>query len=160
MFCDTTCDISEDYIENNDVYFIPVKFQAMDRVFVDKVDIIPEEFYNILNSSPTHPKTSQPSLRDFTKFFEHLLVHFRSIISVQVSSALSGTFQTGLQAANQIDPQRISVLDGKTLSVGLGIVIIEGIRAVREGLNLENVLSRIKKTIKNVNIFIGIPTLK
>ena len=157
---DTTCDISDEYIENNDIYFVPVKFQAMDRIYTDKVNIIPEEFYQILDSSRSPLKTSQPSLLDFTKIYEHLLAHYQSLISVHVSGKLSGTFQTALQAANKINPERISVLDGKSLSVGLGLIVREGINAIKEGLDHEDVLNRIINAVKNTTIFIGFPTLK
>lgn len=157
---DTTCDIPDEHIENNDIYFVPVKFQAMGKVFTDKVSIIPEEFYQILSLSPTLPKTSQPSLMDFTRIYEHLLVHYQSIISVQLSKKLSGTFQTALQAANNIDSRRITVIDGKNISVGLGLAVMEGIKAIKEGLDYEAVLKRVKRAVENTKIFIGIPTLK
>ncbi len=157
---DTTCDIYDEYIENNDIYFIPVKFQTMDRVFTDKVDIIPEEFYEILKQSPSLPKTSQPSLMDFSRIYEHLLVHYQAVISVHVSGGLSGTFQTAHQAAHNIDPQRITVLDGNNISVGLGLIMADGIKAVKEGLSIEPLLTRVKKAIENIEIFIGLPTLK
>ncbi|UCC41296.1 MAG: DegV family EDD domain-containing protein [Candidatus Aminicenantes bacterium] len=157
---DTTCDIFDEHIENNDIYFVPVKFQAMDRVYTDKVDIIPEEFYQIMKQSSTPPKTSQPSLMDFSRIYEHLLVHYQSIISFHVSGGLSGTFQTALQAANNIDPQRITVLDGRNISVGLGLIMMEGISARKEGLDVKATLARIKKAIESNQIFIGLPTLK
>jgi len=160
LVSDTTCDISDEYIEENELYFIPVKFQTIDKIYTDKVDIIPEEFYQILSSSPSLPKTSQPSLMDFTQFFEHLLVHYRSIISLQVSGKLSGTFQTAFQAANNIDPERIKVLDGRNISVGLGLAMMEGIKALKRGLDYEGVLEWMKRAIDNTKIFIGIPTLK
>lgn len=160
LVSDTTCDLSDEFVENNDIYFIPVKFLAMERVFIDKVDIIPEDFYRILSSSPTLPKTSQPSFADFARTYEHLLSHYQTIISVHVSGALSGTFRTASQAAANIAPQRIVVLDGKNISVGLGLIMVEGIEALREGLDYENVVRRIKDAIENIEIFIGIPTLK
>jgi DegV family protein with EDD domain len=160
LAADTTCDIPDNYIEENDLYFIPVKFQTMDRIYTDKVDVIPEEFYQILHTSPRLPKTSQPSLMDFTQFFEHLLVHYRSIVSLQVSGKLSGTYQTAFQAANNTDPERIKVLDGKNISVGLGLAMIEGIAAAKQGLGFEDMKERIEKAIEDVEIFIGFPTIK
>ncbi len=160
LTADTTCDIPENYIEENDLYFIPVKFQTVDRIYTDKVDVIPEEFYQILHTSPQLPKTSQPSLMDFTQFFEHLLVHYHSIVSLQVSAKLSGTFQTALQAAQNIAPQRIKILDGKNVSVGLGLAMIEGITAAKQGLDYERVKERIEKAVKETKIFIGFPTIK
>lgn len=160
LVSDTTCDISDEHIENNDIYFVPVKIQTANRVFTDKLNIIQEEFYKIMNSSPFLPKTSQPSFLDFRRIYEHLLVHYQSIISVQLSKKLSGTFQTALQAANNVGSKMVTVLDGKNISVGLGLIMMEGIKAIKAGLNYEDVLLRLKKAIKNVKIFIGIPTLK
>jgi len=157
---DTTCDIADEYIENNDIYFVPVKVQTADKIYTDKVDIIQEEFYEIMNSSSIPPKTSQPSLVDFSRVYKHLLVHYKSIIAVQLSGALSGTYQTARQAAYSVNPKRIIVLDGKNISVGLGIIVMEGIKAVRDGLEYEKVLGRINEAVENVTIFIGIPTLK
>lgn len=157
---DTTCDIFDEIIENNNIYFVPVKFQAMDKVYIDKVDIIAEEFYDIMKRSPTPPKTSQPSLMDFSRIYEHLLVHYQSIISVHVSGGLSGTFQTALQAANNIASQRITVLDGRNISVGLGLIMMEAINAEKEGLDVESILMRIKNAVESNKIFIGLPTLK
>ena len=157
---DTTCDIADEYIEDNDIYFVPVKVQAMDRVFTDKVNLIPEEFYQILSSSPTLPKTSQPSLMEFSSIYEHLLVHYQTIISIHLSGKLSGTFQTAFQAANDVDSKKITALDGKNISVGLGLVGMEGIEAIKEGLSHEGVLERIKNAIEDVEVFIGLPTLK
>lgn len=160
LVSDTTCDISDEYVENNDIYFVPVKVQVMNKIFTDKIDIIPEEFYQIMLSSPTLPKTSQPALADFTRIYEHLLKHFRLIISVQLSGALSGTFQTALQAANNIDPKRITAFDSKKTSIGLGLIVIEGMKAIKEGLEFDAILNRIRRAIENTEIFVGIPTLK
>jgi len=130
---DTTCDIADEYIEDNDM---------------------------ILSSSPTLPKTSQPSLMEFSSIYEHLLVHYQTIISIHLSGKLSGTFQTAFQAANDVDSKKITALDGKNISVGLGLVGMEGIEAIKEGLSHEGVLERIKNAIEDVEVFIGLPTLK
>lgn len=160
LVADTTCDISEKFIENNDIYFVPIKIQTKDRILTDKLDIIPEEFYQILSTSSFLPKTSQPSRQDFTSIYEHLLFHYQSIISIHLSSKLSGTFQTALQAAQSINKKKIAVLDGKNLSVGLGLLMMEGINALKQGMDYEAASNQIKKAINNIKIFIGIPTLK
>jgi len=97
---------------------------------------------------------------DFTQFFEHLLAHYRSIISLQVSGKLSGTFQTALQAANHIAPERIGVIDGKNISVGLGLAMVEGIKAANQGLDYKGVLERMEMAVEGIKIFIGLPSLK
>ncbi len=160
LTADSTCDLMDDLIEKNDIYFIPIKIQTEDQTYTDKWDIIPEEFYPLLNSSSSLPKTSQPSLNDFTRIYRHLLLHYRSIISVHLSKALSGTFQTAVQATQNVHPERITVVDGKNLSVGLGLVLLEGIRAISHGKNPKEAEHQIKNAARNTQIFIGLPSLK
>ncbi len=160
LLSDSTCDLSDDLVENNPVYFVPIKVHADDRTYTDRWDIIPEEFYPIMDSSPVLAKTSQPSLLDFNRIYSHLLVHYPSIISVQLSRALSGTYQTAVQASQGFPSNTITVLDGKSISVGLGLILMEGIKALGLGKELEDILLRMRGAIENTNIYIGLPTLK
>jgi DegV family protein with EDD domain len=160
LVSDTTCDISDRYVEENDIYFVPVKVQISDHVYTDKVDLIPEEFYELMSTSSAPPKTSQPGKSDFTKVYSSLLTHYQSILSVQLTGQLSGTFQTALQAAKDVAPDRITVLDGKSLSVGLGLILLESIRSLRQNLSAKTIIMDTQGVIGNVEIFLGIPTLK
>lgn len=160
LVSDTTCDLSDDCVESHSIYFVPIKIQVMDRVFTDRQTIIPERFYELMAASPSLPKTSQPGLLDFQKAFTHLLAHYRTLLSVQLSGRLSGTFQTAAQAARSVDANRITVIDSRTTSVGLGLVAMEGLRALKEGLDIHEVVSRVNMAINNGEIFVGIPTLK
>jgi DegV family protein with EDD domain len=160
LVSDTTCDISDQYIEENDIYFVPVKVQISDRVYTDKVDLIPEEFYELMSSSSAPPKTSQPARMDFVRVYKSLLTHYQSILSVHLTGQLSGTFQTARQAAKDVAPDKIFVLDGKSLSVGLGLILVEAIKSLQQNLDVTSIVSHIQKAIGNVEIFLGIPTLK
>jgi dihydroxyacetone kinase-like predicted kinase len=82
LVADSTCDLAVDLIEQNPVYFVPIKVQAGDKIYTDRWDLIPEEFYRILDTSHSFPKTSQPGLNDFVRRYRHLLMHYKSIISV------------------------------------------------------------------------------
>ncbi len=160
LLSDSTCDLSDDLVENNPVYFVPIKVHAGDKTFTDRWDIIPEEFYQIMDSSPVLAKTSQPSMLDFCRVYSHLLVHYPSIISVQLSRGLSGTYQTAVQASQDFPSNTITVLDGKSISVGLGLILMEGIKALEQGKGLEGVLNYIRSAIDHTKIYIGLPTLK
>ena len=162
-FClvtDSTCDLKVDLIENHNVYFVPIKVQVGDNIYTDRWNLIPEEFYRIFSASSSLPKTSQPGLMDFNRVYRHLLMHYQSIISLHLSKALSGTFQTAVQASQSVSPERISVIDGKNISVGLGLILREGIGALSQGKNREEVILRLKTAADNTHIFIGLPTLK
>lgn len=160
LVSDTTCDISDRDVEENDIYFVPVKVQILDRVYTDKVDLIPEEFYELMRSCSVPPKTSQPGKMDFIRVYKSLLTHYQSIVSIQLSGQLSGTFQTALQAAKDVAPDKITVFDGKSLSVGLGLILLEAIRSLQQNLDAKKIVAHIQRVIGNVEIFLGIPSLK
>lgn len=160
LVSDTTCDIPDRYVEENDIYFVPVKVLISDRVYTDKLDLIPEEFYKLMSSSSTPAKTSQPGKIDFIRVYKSLLTHYQSIISVQLTGQLSGTFQTALQAAKEVSPNNITVLDGKSLSVGLGLILLEAIRSLQRNQDAKSTAAHIQRVIGNVEIFLGIPTVK
>ena len=160
LVADSTCDLADDLIEENPIYFVPVKVLAGDNTYTDRWDLIPEEFYRILNTSLSLPKTSQPSLNDFTRRYRHLLLHYESIVSVHLSKTLSGTFQTAVQASQSVSQEKISVLDGRNVSVGLGLVLMAGIKAIEQGKTCEETVRQIKRAAMNTQIFIGLPTLK
>jgi DegV family protein with EDD domain len=160
LLADSTCDLSDDLVENNPIYFVPIKVHADDKTYTDRWDIIPEEFYQIMNSSTVVPKTSQPSMLDFSRVYSHLLVHYPSVISVQLSRGLSGTYQTAVQASQGFPSNTITVLDGKSISVGLGLVLTEGVKALEQGKGLEDILNCLRSAIDDTKIYIGLPTLK
>ena len=113
-----------------------------------------------MDTSHVFPKTSQPSLGDFTRSYQHLLMHYQTIISIHLSKALSGTFQTAVQASQSVSPERITVIDGKNVSVGLGLVLVEGLKAIEHKKSHEEAVQRIKDAALNTHMFIGLPTLK
>jgi DegV family protein with EDD domain len=160
LVADSTCDLTTDKIEQNHIYFVPIKVQVGENIYTDRLDIIPEEFYPIMERASSLPKTSQPSLKEFTRVFRHLLMHYDSIISTHVSKALSGTFQTAVQASLGLSPERISVIDGKNISVGLGLILEEGFKACLQGMSREKATQMIQNAAGHTQIFIGLPTLK
>jgi DegV family protein with EDD domain len=160
LVSDTTCDISDRHVEESDIYFVPVKVQISDRVYTDRIDLIPEEFYRIMGSSCAFPKTSQPGKVDFSRVYRSLLKHYQSILSVQLTGKLSGTFQTALQAAKDVAPDKITVIDSKSLSVGLGLIVLEAIKCLQQNLNPKTIIRHTQRVIGHVEIFVGIPTLK
>jgi DegV family protein with EDD domain len=160
LLSDSTCDLPDNIVENSPVYFVPIKVHFGSQTYTDRWDIIPDEFYRMMDTSFIVPKTSQPSLQDFTRIFSHLLIHYSSIISVQLSRGLSGTYQTAVQASQNFPSKTISVLDGKNISAGLGLVLMEGINEMEIGGSLADILNRLHHAIDGTKIFIGLPTLK
>lgn len=157
---DSSCDLPDHFIEDNDIHIIPVKLIFGDEVYRDKVEISPVEFYEKLLTSPFHPTTSQPAVADALSIYEHAIQHYDEIISIHLPRASSGTLQTIEKAVQMSGSKNIHCIDGKGISAALGLVVMEAVQAVKDGLNVDQIKEKVLKATENVKIFIMLPTLK
>ena len=157
---DSSCDLPYQFIKDNHIHIIPLKLIFGDQTYLDKVNISPIEFYDKLLSSPHHPTTSQPAIADVLKVYEQALPKYDSILSIHLPKVVSGTFQTIEKAIQMSESDKITCIDGKGISAGLGLVVMEAVDAIKAGLTLEQVKERVLKAIESIKIFIMLPTLK
>jgi len=157
---DSSCDLPYNFIKENQIHVIPLKLIFGDQTYLDKVNISPIEFYDKLITSPHHPKTSQPAVADILKVYKQVLLQYDSILSIHLPKAVSGTFQAIEKAVQMSGSDKITCIDGKGISVALGLVVMEAVEAIQAGLTLEQVKERVQIAIENIKIFIMLPTLK
>jgi DegV family protein with EDD domain len=155
IITDSTCAMPEallaDYPE---IGVIPLYVHFGQTSYREGVDLKPEQFYPLLRSANDLPTSSQPSPGDFLAFYNPLLEKGYSIVSVHISSELSGTVSSAEQA-RQMANGRVEVVDSMQTGMGLGLVALEGARAVRAGCTLEQVVARIKDVREGIyNIFV------
>jgi len=90
---DSTADLPAMLTDELDVTVVPVYLRFGDEVYRDRVDISEDEFYQRLLNDPVHPSTTQPSPQDFVDVYKNLARGADGIISIHVSSKLSGTYK-------------------------------------------------------------------
>ena len=157
---DSSCDLPAQFIKENSIHFIPLKLIFGDKTYLDKVEITPSEFYNKLVTSPVHPKTSQPAVADIKKIYEETLPLYEKIISIHLSGALSGTLQNIEMAAKMFGENKITCLDGKSISGALGLIIKEAVELINADISFDQIIASIKKAINNTHIIFSLPSLK
>ncbi|UCH98527.1 MAG: DegV family EDD domain-containing protein [Candidatus Aminicenantes bacterium] len=157
---DSSCDLPQDFITHHHIHIIPVKLTFGRQTFLDKVQITPAEFYDKLASSKEHPTTSQPSAADARQIYRDVINRYERILSIHLPRVSSGTLQSVENAARQFEKDKIICIDGKGISVALGLVVMEAVAAIKEGLSLDKVIHRTHQAIENIRIFITLPTLK
>jgi len=157
---DSSCDLPYRFIKENHIHIIPLKLIFGNQTYLDKVNISPIEFYDKLVTSPHHPTTSQPALAEVLQVYERVLPQYDSVLSIHLPRVVSGTFQTIEKAVQMSDSERITCIDGKGISAGLGLVVMEAVEAIKDGLSLDQVKARVQQAIENIKIFIMLPTLK
>jgi DegV family protein with EDD domain len=148
VITDSAADISDEAMEDFDIHMVPARIQFGERGYLDKVSISPEEFFRELEKNPAHPTTSQPAPGDFRRQFQFLASHFRDVVSINLSPAVSGTCQAAMSAAERTPgPGKIHVVNSQNASVGQGLLVIFAAECAHAGLDIETALKALAAAI-------------
>lgn len=140
---DNCCDLNDGLLKQYDISIIPLQIRFGDREY-SYGELSNAQFYQMMRSSDTLPSTSQPSAGDFQSLFQELLRDDLEIISIHLSSGISGTVQAGQMGAELVDKNRIHVFDSRKASVGEGLLVLEAARMAQKGHTVEEILARLK----------------
>jgi DegV family protein with EDD domain len=127
------------------IYVVPLTVALNGNSFKEGVDIESEEFYDLLASTENLPTTSQPSNGDFAEMYRQVASEDPDILSIHISSGLSGTVNSARAAVEQVPEANITVVDTKTLSAAAGWQVAAAARAAKAGWTLEEILPMIKR---------------
>ena len=131
---DSTSDITVETAGDLGVTVVPQNVHFGARSFEDNVTITPDEFYSMLSASPELPKTSQASPGRFKEVYDELGRDADGIVSIHISSKISGTYNSALQGADATSAAcPVNVVDSGQASMGLGLVVMEAARAAMRG---------------------------
>jgi DegV family protein with EDD domain len=133
---------------------VPIYVRFGDKTYRDGLDITPGEFYSKLLSSKVHPATSQPSPQDFSVVYKDYSETRDGIISVHISSKISGTFNSAWLAKKDAGLKcPVEVIDSKMNSAGLGLVVIAAARKANSGGSFYEVVTEANRAIDEVRMF-------
>jgi DegV family protein with EDD domain len=158
---DSTADLPPRLAGDLGVTVVPVYVRFGDQVYRDRVDISEDEFYQRLLHDPIHPSTTQPTPQDFADVYQKLSQEAEGIISIHLSSKLSGTYNSALQGKELVDTKcPIEVIDSQVLTMSLGLLVIAATTIAKSGKNIQQVVEEIKQTIPSIHLLALFDTLK
>ncbi len=140
---DSTADLPQEWADRWGIRVVPLKFRLGEETFRDGLDLAPEEFYARL-SGKEFPVTSQPAVGVMKRVYQQAAAGGGEIVSIHLSSKLSGTCQSAQLAAEQVD-SRVVVVDSGQISMGVGWLVLAAARAAREGRSLEEIVSLVEE---------------
>ena len=158
---DSLSDITGDLTEELGIDVVPLYVRFGEKVYRDRVDMTTGEFYRKLVQEATLPTTTQPPPGDFLNVFNKLAKETDEILVIVVSSKLSGTYQSALQAKNLMEGKcRIEIIDSLTVAMGLGLVVINAAKTAQAGASLDELVDSVHKTMSRSHLIIFFDTLQ
>ena len=141
---DSTCDLPPGFFEQYDITVVPINIQFGTETYEDGVTIDRETFVRKIDEMGILPTTAQPSAWQFEQYYQKLVDEGATdIISMHVTSKLSGTYQSAMMAKEVLqDRVRVHPFDSASGSVALGFMCMEASRMVRAGKNVDEILAR------------------
>jgi hypothetical protein len=161
LITDSACDLPPDEFIRRGIRVVPVVVIFGHQSYIDKVTMTDRDFYQMLISSPHHPKTSQTAPGDFQEVFQQAAANHKQALAIILTGAASGTFQAAQRATQAVKNQiEVHVIDSKNVSIGLGLILREAADAIESGAKLEEVERRVEWAIRNVRLFVSLETME
>lgn len=160
LVTDSTCDLSQELLDRYQIHVVPLTIQMDGNQYLDKLSMTPDYFYGLLDGCTHYPSTSQPAYKTFLDLYVQLAQHYDSVISIHVSQALSGTYETSQMAAQQVKDKKITVINSRHLSGTLGLLVLQAAEAIEAGKSHEEIVSQIEKARSSAHILVSVNTLR
>ena len=149
LVTDSTCDLPKSVVKDKNITVIPLNVHFGEETFLDGIDLQSNEFFEKLSTSEIHPQTSQPSVGRFVETYNDLLKKHDSILSLHISSKLSATYNSALQAQKEIGNEKIKVIDSMNGTLGLGAIVHHIADLNQKGESFENLVKEAENIITN-----------
>jgi hypothetical protein len=162
ILTDSACDLPRAVLDDHQVHVIPFNLFFGDTLFLDKVTIEPERFYDLLRTRPEMPKSAQPSQAGVQRALEFLAGHYEAVIAVSISGGLTGFHAQLLKAREALgsDAARVAVIDSKHLSVSEALIVLRVAEAVRAGRPFDAIARDAEEWALATRLWVDVKTLK
>ncbi len=157
---DSSAYLPQEFVDSLGVHVVPLTLHWDGETYYDGVDIKAEEFYTRLADSKSIPTTSQVSVSNFNNLFEELLAQDYGVLAMLISSGISGTVDSALQAQANFPGEPIEILDSQLVSMALSFMVITVARAARDGADLQECLALAKAVYPKIGVYFTVDTLE
>ena len=160
VITDSTAYIPEPLVKQHGLQIVPLTVVWGNETFRDGVDITPPEFYKRLKTAKVMPSTSQTTPDEFKRVFAPILEAGDSILAVLISSKLSGTVDSAVQAKAAFPGASIEIVDTYTTAMALGFCALAAARAVQSGAGLAEAAQVARKAVECSGVIFVVDTLE
>lgn len=159
---DIEASLTPELMQRFDIKTMPLWIHFGEDAYQEGVNITREEFYDRLVNKGEFPKTSQASVGQFVELYRPLVQAGHEIVSIHLSSGLSGTYQSALGAAEELASEgaKISVVDSRQASVAQALMVWRAAEWAEAGMGRQEIVARLRPMSKHLRIFFMVDTLE
>lgn len=158
---DGAADVPAEWQKEYDIQVIPANILFGDKTYLQGVDLDNEGFYRMVEETHKIPKTSQPTPHQFAEFYRRIASPGDTILSIHVTSKLSGTYAAAVAAGREMAGQfNVIAFDSLTGSVGIGMLCREARLQERAGKSLEQIVQHLEHLRSRIGIILALDTLE
>jgi uncharacterized protein len=159
---DSIADLPKAIIDDEQITVLPLNLIVESTVYLDKVTMTPDYFYQYLDEYKMNPTSAQATPEVIERIFSAVLNHADAIIGIFVSSKMSGTFNNIKRVVEKMDTQgkKIAMIDSKVNSVAEGMLVVEAARYRNQGLAFDEIVNKINEKIAKTHIYVSVKDLK
>lgn len=157
---DSTADFSAEEIVRLGITVVPLTINMDGQSLRDGVDITPHEFYLRLPTLSKTPTTSQPAVGHFQQVYEELTADGSDVVSIHISSKLSGTYNSALLASQSLPPGKVTVIDTSVVSGALAMPVIEAMQVAQAGRSAPEVIEVVRRSLSKLKLLAAADTLE
>lgn len=144
---ESTCDLSKELIEKNNISIIPYSVILGDDVVTDNADV-PAKIFDYVEKTKTLPKTSAINEQTYSEYFENLLKTYDAIVHISLSSGLSCSHSNAEKASKNFD--NVYIVDSKSLSTGIGLLVLYAKELANNGESPDKIAHKIRDRVSFV----------
>lgn len=156
---DSTAYIPENLRVKYNIFMVPLSVVFDDSTYREELDITAEEFYEKLQTTKQLPKTSQPSIGSVTEILEELAKTYDAVISIHLSSGISGTFSAVESAGKMVEGIEVYAYDSELSCMAQGSYVLEAVHMVESGRTPEEILERFAYMKKSMRAYFVVDNL-
>lgn len=155
VITDSACDLPDELIDSLGIKVVPLTIRFGDEELVDRVELSTKEFWDRVVTGPYMPQTAAPSPGSFqTAFEEAASSGADAVVCINLSSKVSATYQSAKTAADSMTgPMPIRVMDSLTLTMGLGLLVLEAAELVASGRSLDEVTKGVADAATRTHVY-------
>lgn len=158
ILSDSACDIPKELLEKYQIQTVPLTVSFGDEFYLDQLTIKPNQFIDKLVKSTEIPKSSQPSLMDFTNRYNYLTTHYDSIVSVHLNGKFSGMINSSRKSASAVSAKtgkKIDVIDSHNATGALGLTVLRTAQAAIDGMPHDELVEKASEWANKTKLFVS-----